>query len=83
MEASGNGNFTILVPNSLLEIGSFVRDVYNHVLTRRLYVMPARSIFSNAMNFRCPAIAAFVRCRDGIAHSARQETAATACPSAA
>jgi hypothetical protein len=33
LEASGNGNFTVLVPNSLLEIGSFARDVCNHVLT--------------------------------------------------
>jgi hypothetical protein len=32
-QASGNGHFTILVPNSLLEIGSFARDVCNHVLT--------------------------------------------------
>ena len=26
LEESGNGNFTILVPNTLLEIGGFARD---------------------------------------------------------
>src|SRR5437660_436738 len=48
--------------------------------TLRIHVRPRRSIFSNALNFRCSAIAAFVRCRDGIAHSAYQETAATDMP---
>jgi hypothetical protein len=31
LEASENGNFKVLVPNGLLEIGSFARDVCNHV----------------------------------------------------
>jgi hypothetical protein len=57
LEASGNGNFTGRVPNSLLE----KRQFRPRRLQSRLDVTPSRSIFSNALNFRCSAIAALVR----------------------
>jgi hypothetical protein len=41
--------------------------------TTRDYVRPSRSIFSNAPNLRCSAIAALVLRRGGIVHSACQE----------
>ena len=56
LKGSGNWKFTMLVPNSLLEIGGLIRDstgaaVCNHA-PRRLHVRPVRSILSNALNFR-------------------------------
>ena len=56
-----DGNFTVPVPNSLLEIGSFARDTYwdGHACLGVTHSSrPARSIFSNALNFCRSAIAA-------------------------
>src|SRR5262249_21344588 len=57
-----DGNFTVPVPNSLLEIGGFARDTYwdGHAcldVTHSSQASPDRS----ALNFCCSAMAALVR----------------------
>jgi hypothetical protein len=56
-------------------LGLRLNDAFAGTPILRIHVRPARSILSKALNLRRSAIAAFVRRRDGIARSARQEGA--------